>query len=52
MCLSNGIVFSPARLQSADGPDGLPGGVCDVLLHTQHTLAQVNIFSISEYFSS
>lgn len=50
MCLSNGVGISPVDLQAADGPDHLSGCVCDVLLHTQHTLVQVNIFNIFEYF--
>ncbi len=44
VCFSDGIGVSPMDLQAADGPDRLSGCVCDVLLHTQHTLIQVNIY--------
>ncbi len=41
---SDGIGVSLEDLQAPDGPDRLSGCVCDVLLHTQHTLIQVNIY--------
>ncbi len=43
---SDGIGVSPVDLPAADGPDRLSGSVCDVLLHTLHTLIQVNNLNI------
>jgi len=50
--VSDGIGFSPVDLHTADNPGHLSVCVCDVLLHSRHTLVQVSAFiSIFHYNS-